>query len=434
MEDFEKIELRSDDVQEILGTPPKWIVRWGTTVIFFAVGSLAVFSYYFKYADKIAAVISVTTSSPPIPIVARSTGYLSKLTVKEGDTIKQGDLLVVLQNSAKYEDVLQLEQTLNRLDSMQTVNPESILAYQPEPNLFLGDLQPTYSNFIQSLREYSFKRTEKFGDQNVAQLLREKENYKQLIQREKERSVTVDANRTLAKQQYTQKQNIYKDPNSPVSLDELRNAYKEVNRYEEEYKRIETSIQQYKGNIIQLEKGIIEVQQNTKEGNTTKYVGLIENLNQLKSAIIKWKQMFLLNAPVEGKISFFNNYLSEKQNIKEGDQVMAIVPLNSDSILGLISLPISGSGRVKEGQRVIIKFDSYPYQQWGIVEARIKSKALTPKDDKTIAIRVNFPKGLVTNSFKAIHFDQQMQGGAEIITEERRFISRVFDKFAHTTY
>ena len=53
MEEFEKIQLRSDDVQEILGTPPSWIVRWGSTFIFLGVILLGVVSYIVKYPDII---------------------------------------------------------------------------------------------------------------------------------------------------------------------------------------------------------------------------------------------------------------------------------------------------------------------------------------------------------------------------------------------
>jgi hypothetical protein len=36
----ENIELRSEEVQEILGRPPQWIIRWGITIIFIIVAGL----------------------------------------------------------------------------------------------------------------------------------------------------------------------------------------------------------------------------------------------------------------------------------------------------------------------------------------------------------------------------------------------------------
>jgi multidrug efflux pump subunit AcrA (membrane-fusion protein) len=103
MEEHDKIELRSDDVQEILGSPPSWIVNWGSTLIFIGIILLALVSYYLKYPDIIYAPIQVTTKMPPVPVVARTTGYLSKLLVKENDSVSAGDILVVLQSPAHFD-------------------------------------------------------------------------------------------------------------------------------------------------------------------------------------------------------------------------------------------------------------------------------------------------------------------------------------------
>jgi multidrug resistance efflux pump len=168
MEEYEKIELRSEDVQEILGTPPRWIVRWGTTVLFIGMTMLGLVSWHIKYPDEIPAPLNLTTTEPPVPVVARATGYLSTLLVKDGDSVSAGQLLVVLQNAANYKDVLKLEADLHHLDSM---NALSIVRYQAKAGLFLGDLQPSYSSFVQLLKEYAFKQKENFGIQNIEQLL-----------------------------------------------------------------------------------------------------------------------------------------------------------------------------------------------------------------------------------------------------------------------
>ena len=69
MEDYERIELRSEEVQEILGTPPSWLVRWGTLVIVGVLASLGVLSYVVKYPDVIMADAMITTSAPPTSVV-----------------------------------------------------------------------------------------------------------------------------------------------------------------------------------------------------------------------------------------------------------------------------------------------------------------------------------------------------------------------------
>jgi len=60
-EEINKIEIRSEEVQEILGRPPKWILRWGIMLLFSVILLLFVGSWFFKYPDIIASDITVTS-------------------------------------------------------------------------------------------------------------------------------------------------------------------------------------------------------------------------------------------------------------------------------------------------------------------------------------------------------------------------------------
>ena len=57
-----------------MGTPPKWIIRWGIVVIFLVVMVLLAGSYYYKYPDIINARVTIVSENPPISVVARSDG------------------------------------------------------------------------------------------------------------------------------------------------------------------------------------------------------------------------------------------------------------------------------------------------------------------------------------------------------------------------
>ena len=423
MEEYDEIELRHEDVQEILGTPPAWIIRWGTSVVLIGICLLFIVGWIVKYPDIIHAQVQVTTEVPPISVVARTTGYLSKLLVKENDTVKAGDLLVVLQSSARYEDVLKLEKSMTELE---VLTPSVIESYEADLGLNLGELQMNYSGFTQILKELQFKKEENFISQTVSQFDSQIKNYEKLIKTEKDKQLTAEKNLQLAKNRFNEKQKLYTQ--NVISRNDLEDAKKEEYRYEQDVKNIRSTIEQLNGQILNVRKNILDAQQTTKETSSTKYVGLIEAMSQLKSAIEKWKQTYLLTAPSNGRVSFFNNYWAENQNIREGAAVMAIVPPNGSGIVGMVELPLAISGKVSEGQRVVMKFDSYPYDKYGFVQGQVLSKALLPRDNKTISVRVALPHRLKTNRGYELKFDQQMLGSAEIITEERRFIERMFDK------
>ena len=48
-----RIEFRSEPVQEILGSVPSWIIRWGTSLFFVIIVLLLVGSWFFRYPEVV---------------------------------------------------------------------------------------------------------------------------------------------------------------------------------------------------------------------------------------------------------------------------------------------------------------------------------------------------------------------------------------------
>ena len=88
----------------------------------------------------------------------------------------------------------------------------------------------------------------------------------------------------------------------------------------------------------------------------------------------------------------------------------------------------SGSGKVMVGQKVNIKLDNYPHLEFGILQGKITNMSLVPVSTGegnfyTAEVRLN--QGLVTNYQRTLPFSQEMQGNAEIITDDRRLLMRM---------
>lgn len=90
IQNADNIELRSEAVQEILGRPPKWIIRWGITVILIIIAGIFIGSYFVKYPEVIASTIEVSTENLPAHLVARSSGKIDSLFVKENESVQDG--------------------------------------------------------------------------------------------------------------------------------------------------------------------------------------------------------------------------------------------------------------------------------------------------------------------------------------------------------
>ena len=112
----DKIELRSEEVQEIMGTPPGWIIRRGITIILMVLLVLLAGSWFYKYPDIIVARVTVLSENPPVSVVARSNGKLVNIFVTDKQKVEAGQLLGVIENPANYEDVYHL---FLLLDSVQ---------------------------------------------------------------------------------------------------------------------------------------------------------------------------------------------------------------------------------------------------------------------------------------------------------------------------
>ena len=69
----------SEEVHEILGTPPEWIIRWGITIIMIVILIILVGTWFYKYPDIIPSRITILSENPPVQIVARSTGKIDEL-------------------------------------------------------------------------------------------------------------------------------------------------------------------------------------------------------------------------------------------------------------------------------------------------------------------------------------------------------------------
>jgi hypothetical protein len=103
-------------------------------------------------------------------------------------------------------------------------------------------------------------------------------------------------------------------------------------------------------------------------------------------------------------------------------------PNECTKITGKTILPAKGSGKVKKGQKINVKFDNYPYMEFGMVRIEIKNDSLLPvtinDNQKAYMLQIIFPDTLITSYGKELTFTYEMIGTAEIITEDLRLLDK----------
>ncbi len=420
MEEHERIELRSEEVQEILGTPPGRVVKWGTAVVLLCVLVIGWLSWWVKYPDKIKVPITLTALSPPVKLVARTDGLIVRLMVNNEEAVEEGKILAVMQSTANFKDVLFLD---SLIADYQLKEKSEILRLNPPRGLEIGNLQTGYAIFLKNLEAYQYGNSQNFENQSKEKLDRQIQNLKRGISNQDQKLQTNYNRLEVMKKQQDRNKKLY--AGGSVAYKTLEDISYKIEGIREEIENNETTKEEYRSQIEALKNEMVNINRNYQDDNNDNFILVGESLNRLQTEINEWKIKYLLPAPVDGNISFYN-FLSENQFYQKGAELMSIVPPGTDSIMGLVYLPSLDKGKVKVGQTVIIKLASFQYQEYGTVEGRI---AHIGKVARNIGypVAVTLPNGLRSSYKRILSFDQDMQGTAEIITEKKRFYKKVLE-------
>ena len=167
---------------------------------------------------------------------------------------------------------------------------------------------------------------------------------------------------------------------------------------------------------------------NTNSGTQERIFQLRQNISALRKAIANWKEDNLIYSPAAGKVSFFNN-MEVKKRYRKDEELIAIIPAAENAeYIGMVTIPVVGSGKVKEGQDVNLKFHRYPFLEFGLVKGTVSKIYPLSKGD-SYTVEVTLANGLETSAGRQLEYYQQMEGDAEIITEKQLFVGRLFSKF-----
>lgn len=424
MEKREYVELRSEEVQEILGTPPGWLVQWGTFVVFAGVAALLAVASIISYPDVVEARISITPSTPSVDVVANADGQIALFLAHDSLLVREGQVLAVLRSAAQYDDVRRLD--ANMAYWLRCV-PDSIGRITPLENLQIGELQAEYAAFVQAVDNYRFgKRDKSTSVQRGADAVRQQiAKLEQSITVDQKAMRRVQTQMSTAKERYQRQRDLFDA--GAISRIELERERQQLDDLERQYDALEDNILRKQNEITGLDKSRRDAAFSEAEGDQTAVGGVRQTLGNLQSALERWKRNHLVTAPIPGRVSLNANIFLERQYVRQGQQLLVIIPPQSNLVVGRLLLPVSNSGKVRSRQRVIIKLDSYPYSEFGILRGYVNSKSLVPVDDK-YTVSVLFPDGLKTNYGKDIPFEQQLEGGAEIITDEKRLLQRIYEQ------
>lgn len=415
-----KIELRSSEVQEILARPPHQLIRYGTTLICSIIAILIAGSFFFSYPDIVSGDVVITTENPPVWIVAKSTGFIKELNCTDKQEINQGDILAVIENPASTKDIRQLTDEISSIiinDSVVKVSEEIMLL-----NLDLGEIQTSYSAFIQKFTDYRNFIRSNLIEQEKKLIEAQISSRKSFISNLKKQIAIKQDENKIAQTNYQREKKLYAQ--KVISEYDMEQAEQSYLSAKQDLQQLQTSLAQENVVSSELSASYQKLSVQYEKEQYEQISALRSSLLSLKTEIYTWEQNYVLRAPVSGKVTF-NTIWKVNQNVAAGDNVFAVIPDAAGHIIAKVQLPLSGSGKVKPDQQVNIKIDGYPYLEYGLIQGKTTNISLIP-DDKYYMAEVEIPNGLITTNQKQLHFTGELTGNAEVITEKRALIERIF--------
>tara|TARA_R110001606_G_scaffold89179_2_gene200543 strand:+ start:3551 stop:4840 length:1290 start_codon:yes stop_codon:yes gene_type:complete len=407
---------------EFMGRTSKRFLTYGNALSLFTVATLVIFGFFVSFNQTIEAEALITSNPPPVTLLARINGKIQEIKISSGDTVKEGEVLAVLESSGEFRDVLYLDSLL-AIDKAVAIDITKLLEYYPV-NLRLGPtIQESYTSYMESYLSYILLRSMEIENGNIYSL--------------KER-------KTL-----TEKQISSKYQQLETSRDKVKSGKMNLNRYLQLYKKgvfSENEMEIEKRNYLDLLSQKLKTQEElealsislsdlsnqTKSSQsylTSKYVMSSSKLQLDRQTLISqiqfWKQQYLFSSPISGTISTYDSWY-KNQEVKKGENIFTIVSNTSDHIFAKCKVPIQNTGSLTKGQKVLLHVDNYPYPEWGALVGTIKTISSVPKSGPVPYYLVDIElKSLTTNFDKELQFKHNMNGKAFILLNELSLFQRV---------
>jgi HlyD family secretion protein len=414
--------IYSEPVNEIMGSPPGKILKWGNAIILVTFVLFILLLWLIKYPDRIPASVEITTVNPPVTLVSKLTGRIKNLYVRDKDEIKKGKLIAVMETAASIDEMNKLKAIIDTIK-----NPERIMLSALPEFTELGEIQNYWGLFRKSLSDFNNYNLNDYYGNKIIYLTEEIDGILVYIGRVKVKEKLYADNQSLELRKF--KRDSLLHVSGVYSESDLEKSRQSLIRLNIELQTVRLDHSAKSIELAGKKQELQDYRIKKLEDREKYYSVLNESFLNLKAQIKIWENNYLLISHVSGIVTF-TKFWSENQIVNKDEPVLSIVPLETGDYVGRIYLKMNRSGKVKAGQEVNIKLSGYPYMEFGMVRGIVKSKSLVPSGDSYV-IELVLPSGLTTLYGKQLDFTQNMQGTAEIITEDLRLLQKIINPFRH---
>jgi HlyD family secretion protein len=429
-------------VQEL---PPFYTRFLAGTISFLVLGTIG--WAHFSLVDEVAIARGELIPSTEVrPLRSLSRGTITNVAKAEGETVRKGDVLLTIDPISTNPK--SQEEEVQRLTKSVQLIRQDLARLEAERSGLVATGTAVQDQLLSSrLREFDAKQSSANAEANKQIASRSEAEVR--LTRLQENLINAKTNLTNAKENYQ------RSVEKKVGLEtlqasgavprvdylnaqiEVTNSKDRVTEAEDKIVSIEKELAGQQQRIQQADQAFQSAQYQSSGLGSQRTTEILTQLNkrreelttvegQLAEAIKqkeKGKEQEVIKAPFDGTIYSLK---ATKGTVQEGEELLSITPSDEDLPLQVKVLN-RDIGFIKPGMAVKVKLDTFPFQEFGIVEGevmQVSANAIPEKDVGLVFLtRVKLNKHQLPVRGKTVKFTPGMSAAAEIVTRQKSILT-----------
>ncbi len=412
----QSIYRNSEEVQEIITAVPSWILRRGIFLILMVLLSIVLLSAFIRYPEVVKTSLKINSLNSPKGAIAHQQGKLVKLLVSENEQVVAQQPLAYIESTGRHEEVMELANKLNNISRLLNASKPVATKDFEITDLNLGELQGNYQSFYQAYLQF-------INTQSGGLYLTQKGYLEKDLQEIKKLQGQIHQQKSIQEQEFANAQEEYDAYKKLKSKNVISNS--EFKQQENKYLSSKYPLQQTATALLNNNSSYMAKQKEIATLNNTireEQAKFGQALNGMITETNSWLMKYVIFSPLAGRVGYAG-ILQENQHVAVNQELFIVNPGNTN-FFGEVQIPQYNMGKVKLGQRTLIKLRSYPFEEYGIINGKISYITDVALKDSVFIAKIDFGKFEQKNPENPIILKPGMQADAEIITQESSLLQR----------
>ena len=408
--------------KELVDTLPRvWTRSLLYTLIVFA-GIILPWAMLSRVDETGSARGRIEPQGKTLKLDAPVAGKVSAVKVKEGQTVKAGQTLLEMESEIPRTDLQQtqakLEGQLNRVTQLESMKNQLEIAIRAQQQQSQAQQSAQQAEIASSQQRLNFnKNAYALAKERLRRDLLEVKRYRSVQKSGIVPQVTiVEAERAANESERLLNQ----------TLSDAQQAEYDIKKQQSDYQNVFRTGQL---TVLESERKVKEIQ--SQIGDVLSEVA--QTKKQIQSLQLQLQQL-VFRTPTAGTI--FQLAVENTGSVLEVGQTLAQIAPQGAAFVFRAQMPSGESGFLKVGMPVKLKFDAYPFQEYGVVSGHLgwispDSKAVESPQGKVenFELEVTLDQTYIQSQNKRIALTPGQTATAEVIVRQRRLIDFILDPF-----